>query len=110
MSNVVPHVKQYVGLDVSLKETSISVIDEADNTIWRGRSMSTPDDVAEKVLARAPRAVRIGLECGQLSNWLYHGLKAKGLPVICIDARHAHATLSLRITRPTQTMRRAWLN
>ena len=99
MSNVVPHVKQYVGLDVSLKETSISVIDEADNTIWRGRSMSTPDDVAEKVLARAPRAVRIGLECGQLSNWLYHGLKAKGLPVICIDARHAHATLSLRINK-----------
>lgn len=44
--------------------------------------MSTPDDVAEKVLARAPHAVRIGLECGQLANWLYHGLKAKGLPVI----------------------------
>ena len=85
---------QYVGLDVSLKETSISVIDEADKTIWRGRSMSTPDDIAEKVLARAPNVVRIGLECGQLSNWLYHGLKSKGLPVICIDARHAHATLS----------------
>ena len=90
---------QYVGLDVSLKETSISVIDEADKTIWRGRSMSTPDDIAEKVLVRAPHAVRIGLECGQLSNWLYHGLKSKGLPVICIDARHAHATLSLRINK-----------
>ena len=90
---------QYVGLDVSLKETSISVIDEADKTIWRGRSMSTPDDIAEKVQARAPHAVRIGLECGQLSNWLYHGLTSKGLPVICIDARHAHATLSLRINK-----------
>ena len=90
---------QYVGLEVSLKETSISVIDEADKTIWRGRSMSTPDDIAEKLIARAPHAVRIGLECGQLSNWLYHGLKSKGLPVICIDARHAHATLSLRINK-----------
>ncbi|MGB2660015.1 MAG: IS110 family transposase [Pseudolabrys sp.] len=90
---------QYVGLDVSLKETSISVIDEADKTIWRGRSASTPDDIAEKLSARAPHAQRIGLECGQLSNWLYHGLKSKGLPVICIDARHASATLSLRINK-----------
>ena len=93
------HPQHYVGLDVSLKETSISVIDDADKTIWRGRSASTPDDVAEKLLARAPHAVRIGLECGQLSNWLYHGLKSKGLPVICIDARHASATLSLRINK-----------
>ena len=87
---------QYVGLDVSLKETSISVIDEADKTIWRGRSMSTPGDIAEKLIARAPHAVRIGLECGQLSNWLYHGLKSKGLPVICIDARHARPVTSTR--------------
>jgi transposase len=90
---------QYVGLDVSLKETSIAVVDETDKTIWRGRAASTPDDIAGKLLARAPRAVRIGLECGQLSNWLYHGLKAKGLPVICIDARHASAALSLRINK-----------
>ena len=92
-------VNQYVGLDVSLAETSISVIDESDKTIWRGRSASTPDDIAEKLQAHAPHAVRIGLECGQLSNWLYHGLKSQGLPVICIDARHAHATLSLRINK-----------
>jgi len=93
------HLNQYVGLDVSLKETSISVVDEADKTIWRGRTASTPDDIAEKLLARAPHAVRIGLECGQLSNWLYHGLKSRGLPVICIDARHAHATLSLKVNK-----------
>ena len=28
---------QYVGLDVSLKETSIAAIDEADKIVWRGR-------------------------------------------------------------------------
>ena len=77
---------RYGGLEVSLKETSIAVVDETDKRIWRGRAASTPDDIAAKLLARAPRAVRIGLECGQLSNWLYHGLKAKGLPVICFDA------------------------
>jgi transposase len=75
------------GVKIARRCTSISVVDEADRTIWRGRSQSTPDDIAEKLSARAPHAVRIGLECGQLSNWLYAGLKAKGLPVICIDAR-----------------------
>ena len=61
--------------------------------------MSTPDDIAAKLQTRAPHAVRIGLECGQLSNWLYHGLRGKGLPVICIDASHASAALSLRINK-----------
>jgi transposase len=82
---------QYVGLDVSLKETSICVIDDADKIVWRGRAASTPEAVASAVKQHAPHAVRIGLESGQLSGWLFHGLKEVGLPVICVDARHAKA-------------------
>ena len=92
-------INQYVGLDVSLKETSIAVIDESDKTRWRGRAASTPAEIAASVKRHAPHAVRIGLECGQLSSWLYHGLKAAGLPVICIDARHAKAALSLKVNK-----------
>ena len=36
---------------------------------------------------------RIVFETGQFSTHFYHGLKAAGFPVICIDARHAHGTL-----------------
>jgi transposase len=43
--------------------------------------------------------VRIGLETGLLSTWLFHELKKHGLPVICIDARHAKAALSLRVNK-----------
>jgi transposase len=43
--------------------------------------------------------VRIGLESGQLSTWLFHELKARRLPVICIYARHAKATLSAQINK-----------
>ena len=32
-----PMSKQYVGLDVSLAETSIAVIDENDKVVWRGK-------------------------------------------------------------------------
>jgi transposase len=90
---------QYVGLDVSLKETSICVIDDADKIVWRGRVDSTPKAIASAVKQHAPHAVRIGLESGQLSSWLFHELKEAGLPVICVDARHAKAALSLKVNK-----------
>ena len=92
-------IRQYVGLDVSLKQTSICVIDEAGKIVWRGRRDSTPEAIAEAIRKPALHAVRIGLESGQLSTWLYHGLKERGLPVICIDARHARAALSLKVNK-----------
>ena len=56
-----PELKQYVGLDVSLKETSIAVIDENDKLVWRGSVPSTPEAIAEALRKHAPRAERIGL-------------------------------------------------
>lgn len=94
-----PMSKQYVGLDVSLAETSIAVIDENDKVVWRGKVASTPEAIAEALKKHAPRAERVGLEAGQLASWLYHGLKAKGWPVFCIDARHAKAALSLKVNK-----------
>ncbi len=92
-------IHQYVGLDVSLKETSICVIDEAGKIVWRGRRDSTPEAIAEALKRHARHAIGVGLESGQLSTWLYHGLKERGLPVICIDARHAKAALSLKVNK-----------
>jgi hypothetical protein len=51
-----PKLKQYVGLDVSLKETSIAVIDENDKLVWRGSVLSTPEAIAE-----ALRSMRLAL-------------------------------------------------
>ena len=89
------NIHQYVGLDVSLKETSICVVDESGKVVWRGRTDSTPQAIAEAIKKHARHVVRIGLESGQLSTWLFHGLNERSLPVICIDARHAKAALSL---------------
>ena len=63
----------YVGLDVSLETTSICVIDDAGAIIWRGKCRSDPDAITAIVRQHAPGAARVGLETGQLSNWLqYH--------------------------------------
>jgi transposase len=90
---------QYVGLDVSLNETSICAIDDAGRIVWRGKTHSTPKSIATAVKQHVPHAVRFGLESGQLSNWLVHELKHMGLPVICFDARHAKAVLSLKVNK-----------
>jgi hypothetical protein len=49
---------QYFGLDVSLKETKVHVLDEAGNRVWRGRCATEPAAIAAAVRRYAPTAVR----------------------------------------------------
>ncbi len=78
---------------------SICVIDDAGAIIWRGKCRSDPDTITAIVREHAPGAVRVGLETGQLSNWLTLSLRRRGVPVVCMDARHAKAALSLQINK-----------
>jgi transposase len=94
-----PEQSCYVGLDVSLEQTSICVVDDAGAVVWRGKCSSTADSIAAVIGKHALGVVRIGLETGLLSTWLFHELRKMKLPVICIDARHAKAALSLRVNK-----------
>lgn len=91
--------EQYVGLDVSLEQTSLCVVDNSGKTVWQGKCSSRPEVIAAAVRARAPQAVRIGFESGPLSSWHWHELTRLGLPVVCLDARHAKAALSLQLNK-----------
>ena len=85
---------EYIGLDVSLKETALSVRRDG-KRVWRGRCDSDPAVMARVLRKHAPEAQRIVFETGPLSVWFYHALRAEGLPAICIDARHAKAALDM---------------
>jgi transposase len=106
----------YVGLDVSLDETAICVVDEAGKLLAERKLPSTPEAIAAFIADRAPGVARVGLETGSLSVWLHGELRSRGLPVICIDARHAKAALSMRINKTdrndaaglAQVMRMGW--
>ncbi len=89
----------YVGMDVSLKETSICVIDGDGEILYESSVISEPEAIAKYIKTKAAGAKRIGLETGPTTTWLWHELRALGLPVICIDARHAKAALSLQINK-----------
>jgi transposase len=91
--------EQYVGLDVSQEQTSVCVLDGNGTTLWQGKCASTPEAIAATIQARAPEVVRIGLESGPMSAWHWHELRKAGLPVICLDARHAKAALALQLNK-----------
>lgn len=85
--------EQYIGLDVSLKDTAIS-IRQGGSRIWRGKCASDPALLAEIIRKQAPLAKRVVFETGPLSTWFYHALTAEGVPAICIEARHAQKILN----------------
>jgi hypothetical protein len=91
--------EQYVALDVSLREISVCVIDANGSIAFEGKVAAEPLTLIKLIQARAPRAVRVGLETGAPSPWLFHEMKAAGLPVVMMDARHAHAALSMRAAK-----------
>ena len=89
----------YVGLDVSLKHTSICVVNSTGSIVQEGVVDSDPEAIALFVRSRAPGTVRIGIETGPTTTWLWTELNRLGLPVICIDARHAKAVLKMQINK-----------
>ena len=79
----------FVGLDVSLKETSVCILDQEGTRVFEGKVASEPAAIVRLIRKRAHDLARVGLESGPTSVWLTHALKAEGLPVVCLDARHA---------------------
>jgi transposase len=59
---------EYIGLDVSMKETAVSIRRGVER-IWRGKRASDPNIIAELVRKRAPAAKRVVFETGPLSVW-----------------------------------------
>jgi len=92
-------VQHYVGLDVSLKLTAICIVDGTGKIVREGTVASNPEAIAAFVKSHAPYVARIGLETGATSTWLWTELNKMGLPVICIDARHAKAALRMQINK-----------
>ena len=59
--------------------------------VSEGTVISEPAAITAFITVKADRAKHIGLETGPTATWLWHALRALGLPVFCIDARHAKA-------------------
>src|SRR5258706_11433338 len=91
--------KHYAGLDISVKETSICIIDEAGKICRELKVTSHPEDVLRVLQDPAWNLARVGLEAGPLSQWLFSALAEAGLPVVCIETRHARAYLKAQVNK-----------
>ena len=91
--------QHYVGLDLSVKETSVCIIDKAGKVIREVKVATKPVPILAVLTEEALAIERIGLEAGPLSQWLYSALAEAGLPVICVETRHMKAALSAQINK-----------
>ena len=89
----------YCGLDVSDKTTHVCVVDVDGKVIWRGVCATDPAALAATLAKHCKGLVRVVLETGSLSSFLYHGLIERTVPVVCICARHAKGVLSARVNK-----------
>lgn len=89
----------YVGLDISMKETVICIVNDKGVTIHRGKTKTDPEKIAYHLRKTGLKIEKIGLESGSLSHWLVNELRSPDLPAVCIDARKMSAFLSVRVNK-----------
>src|SRR5215471_10576770 len=89
----------FAGLDVSVKETSVCIVDDAGKIVREARVASEPEALLQLLTNTIYRFKRVGLEAGPLSQWLYSVLAEAGLPVICVETRHMRAVLKAQINK-----------
>src|SRR5580704_1464776 len=90
----------FAGLDVSMDETHICVVDRDGGVVLETKTTTSPAAIAAG-LAKAPECKRIVFETGRMAPTLNHGLDALGLPVVCIESRQAHQALKSLATHKT---------
>ena len=86
----------YAALDVSLEATAVCVVDQDGWIIAEKKVPTCPDAIASWLANTVADLVRVGMETGPLAVWLWNELHDKGLPIVCLDARHANAALKVR--------------
>jgi len=89
----------FAGLDVSVKETSVCIVDDAGRIVREVKAASEPEDLLRILSNPAYHFKRIGLEAGPLSQWLFSALAEAGLPAICVETRHMQAVLKAQINK-----------
>jgi transposase len=83
----------FAGLDVSLEETAICIVDDTGRIVREARAASEPEALVVFFTACGMKMERVGLEACSLTAWLHAGLTQAALPAICIEARQAKAAM-----------------
>src|ERR1700704_3689280 len=86
----------YAGIDVSLKESSVCVLDAKGKVIREAKVASEPEALIAWFAQLGLAMELIGLEAGPLSQWLFAAMKEAGLAVELLETRHVRNALKWR--------------
>ena len=89
----------FAGLDVSVKDTSVCIVDDTGKIVREVKVASEPTALLAVLKNPAYHFKRIGLEAGPLSQWLCSALAEAELPVVCVETRHMQAVLKAQINK-----------
>ena len=84
----------YVGIDVSLEQSSICVVDATGRIVRETKVPSEPEALVTLFRQLSVPVTRIGLEAGPLSQWLHAGLTRAGFEAVLLETRQVKAALS----------------
>jgi transposase len=87
-------VEYYAGLDVSLEQTSVCVVDAQGQVLREVKVASEPEALIHFLECQDLEIARVGLEAGPLSQWLHAGLVTAGYEAVLLETRHVKAALS----------------
>ncbi len=79
---------------MSLELSSLCVLDATGKVIREAKVASEPEALVKFLSGLDLTIVRIGLEAGPLSQWLYDGLHEAGFEAVLLETRHVKAALS----------------
>src|SRR5262249_52363811 len=85
--------KHCAGLDVSVKETAICIVDETGKIVREAKMATEPEAIVAFLTSAGFEYGRVGLEAGPMSQWMVTGLLEARLPVVCVETRHMKAVL-----------------
>jgi len=85
--------RYFAGLDVSLEETTVCVVDDGGLIVREARAASEPEALVAFFRGCGLVMERVGLEACSLTAWLHQGLTEAGIVAICIEARQAKAAM-----------------
>ena len=86
--------EHHVGIDVSLELSSVCVLDATGKVIREAKVASEQEALIAFLRGLDLTIVRVGLEAGPLSQWLYDGLHEAGCEPVLLETRHVKAALS----------------
>ena len=106
----------FIGLDVSLEDTHICIVDQNGKILEDSVAVTQPESIFEAVEGYQGHIKRVGIEASSLGSWLHDELSELDIPVIIIEARQMRASIEAQRNKTdkndargiAQMMRMGW--